>query len=115
MVAARPLPPPRLQFELRDDAGLLVAAGAQDTGELGWEEAPGEWVLRFDVERLPLADGRFHLRFGLGDETGERLYHWLDDALQIVVYPAAGERGVVRLEGSWSAEEISRAAELRSG
>ena len=40
---------------------------AQDTAELGWDEAPGERTLRFEVERLPLADGRFHLRFELGD------------------------------------------------
>jgi hypothetical protein len=72
-------------------------------------------VLRFDVDRLPLADGRFHLRFGLADESGARLYHWLDDALQFVVYPAGEERGVVRLDGRWAREEIAAAAELRSG
>ena len=34
-----------------------------------------------------------------------RLLHWLDQALTFVVYPAGEERGVVRLEGSWAAEE----------
>jgi hypothetical protein len=33
-------------------------------------------------------------------------YHWLDDALAFVVYPAGEERGVVRLEGRWTGEEI---------
>ena len=34
--------------------------------------------------------------------------HWLDDALVFLVYPAGEERGgVVRLEGSWTAEENS--------
>ena len=37
----------------------------QDAGELGWDESPGERTLRFDVDRLPLTDGRFQLRFGL--------------------------------------------------
>src|SRR5207253_10877964 len=37
----RPLPPPRLSFELRDEAGLLLAAAAKDTAELGWEGTPG--------------------------------------------------------------------------
>jgi ABC-type polysaccharide/polyol phosphate transport system ATPase subunit len=109
-VAAEPdVPAPRVSFELRDASGLLLAADAQSTGELGWE--PGGDVIRFEVERPPLADGRFHLRLGLSDETGERLYHWLDDALTFVVYPPGDERGVVRLEGRWEKEEMGAPAE----
>ena len=97
--------PPRVQLELRDDAGLLVASESLDMATLGWDTRAGEHALRFDVERLPLADGRFHLRLGLTDATGERLLHWLDDALVFLVYPDGDGRGVVRLEGSWTAEE----------
>jgi ABC-2 type transport system ATP-binding protein len=110
----RPLPPPRLTFELRTEAGLLLAAGVQDAGELGWEEEPGGRTLRFDVDRLPLTDGRFQLRFGLSDRSGEHLYHWLDDAYRFLVYPDGSERGLLRLEGSWRTEEIDRAAEMRT-
>jgi ABC-type polysaccharide/polyol phosphate transport system ATPase subunit len=110
----RPLPPPRLTYELRTEAGLLLAAGVQDAGELGWNEAPGERTLRFDVDRLPLTDGRFQLRFGLSDHTGEHLYHWLDDAFRFLVYPDGRERGLLRLEGSWRTEEIDHAAEMRT-
>ena len=95
--------PPRLQLELRDESGLLVAADAVDTSELGW--AAGTRSLRYDVDRLPLSDGRFHLRLGLTDATGEQQLHWLDDALTFVVYPDGEERGVVRLAGSWRPEE----------
>ncbi|MBA2461563.1 MAG: ABC transporter ATP-binding protein [Actinobacteria bacterium] len=100
---------PRLQLELRDDAGLLVASDVLDTGTLGWRDGAGERALRYDVESLPLSDGRFHLRLGLSDAAGERLLHWLDDALTFVVYPAGQEGGVVRLEGSWALEEKSEA------
>jgi ABC-type polysaccharide/polyol phosphate transport system ATPase subunit len=110
----RPLPPPRLTYELRTETGLLLAAGVQDAGELGWEEGPGERTLRFDVDRLPLTDGRFQLRFGLSDQSGDHLYHWLDDAYRFLVYPDGRERGLLRLEGSWSTEEIDRAAEMRT-
>ena len=95
--------PPHLQLELRDEAGLLVASDVLDTAEVGW--AGGARELRYDVARLPLSDGRFHLRLGLAQADGGRLLHWLDDALTFVVYPAGDERGVVRLEGSWAAEE----------
>ena len=62
---------------------------------------------RYDIDRLPLSDGRFHLRLGLTDGDGV-LLHWLDDALAFLVYPAGEEQGgVVRLEGSWTAEENS--------
>jgi ABC-type polysaccharide/polyol phosphate transport system ATPase subunit len=100
--AANGVAPPQLQLELRDDAGLLVAADALDTGRLGWEA--GVRDLRFDVPSLPLSDGRFHVRLGLAGEGG-RLLHWLDDALAFRVYPSGEERGVVRLEGSWRAEQ----------
>ncbi len=111
LVAERPLPPPRLSYEVRDESGLLLAGGGQPTDELGWDESTTTLTIRFEVEQLPLADGRFHVRLGLTDVSGERLYHWLDDALVFVVYPAGNERGAVRLEGRWSAEEIEAQAE----
>jgi ABC-type polysaccharide/polyol phosphate transport system ATPase subunit len=100
-------PPPRLQLELRDDAGALVAGHAVDLRGLGWVGGNGRRSIRFEIGELPLADGRFHLRLGLTDETGERVYHWLDDALVFVVYPGGDERGVVRFEGRWMLEENS--------
>jgi ABC-type polysaccharide/polyol phosphate transport system ATPase subunit len=100
--AERDLAAPRLSYEVRDEAGLLLAGGVQDTAGLGWD---GGCALRFDVDELPLADGRFHLRLGLADQTGEHLYHQLDDALAFVVYPAGEGRGLVRLDGRWTQDE----------
>jgi ABC-type polysaccharide/polyol phosphate transport system ATPase subunit len=111
LVAEAPLSRPRLSFELRHESGLLLAAGVQDTGELGWD-GEGECVVRLDVEQLPVADGRFHLRFGLFDGRGEHVYHWLDEAATFVVFPGGEEGGLLRLEGRWSREEIGAAAEL---
>jgi ABC-type polysaccharide/polyol phosphate transport system ATPase subunit len=108
IAAEAEIPPPRVSFELRDASGLLLAAESHAIGELGWDGGGG--VVRFEVDRPPLADGRFHLRLGLADETGERLYHWLDDALTFVVYPPGDERGVVRLDGRWEKEDIGAPA-----
>jgi len=96
------LAPPRLGWELRDDAGVLVAAGAVSTAEHGWNGGTHLLPLRFDSERPPFADGRLHLRVDLVDERGEQQYHSLDDALVFVVYPADEGRGLIRLEGRWS-------------
>ena len=103
VAAEQPLEPPRLTWELRDDSSLLLASGSQSLAELGWH-APGELALRFEIEQPPLADGRFHLRFGLADADGGHIYHWLDDALTFVVYPTEGDRGMMRIDGRWSAE-----------
>ncbi len=100
--AEQDLAAPRLSYEVRDEAGLLLAGGIQDTAGLGWD---GGCALRFDVDELPFADGRFHLRLGLADETGEHLYHQLDDALAFVVYPAGEGRGLVRLDGRWTQDQ----------
>ena len=99
----KPASPLRISFEVRDSTGLLVAGSGHSLETLG--------TVRFDVERLPLADGRFRVRLGLTDESGEQVYHWLDDALDFIVYPAGDERGVVRLEGEWRGEEIAAQAE----
>src|SRR5262249_19165373 len=98
VVGEQPVSTLRISFELRDSSGLLVAGSGHSVDELG--------NVRFDVGRLPLADGRFRVRLGLTDESGETVYHWLDDALEFIVYPAGGDRGVVRLDGRWSGEEI---------
>ena len=110
VAANRPLPPPRLSWELRDEPGTLLAAGIADTAELGWDGAPGERLLRFDADRIPLAEGRFVLRFGLTDTAGEHTYHRLDEALRFLVYPGGEVRGPVLLEGSW--RMVSAEAEL---
>ena len=103
VVADGPLAPPRLGWELRDDASILVAGGAASTGELGWEDGTRVLPLRFEADRPPFADGRLHLRVDLTDERGETQYHSLDDALVFIIYPSDEARGLVRLEGRWSA------------
>jgi ABC-type polysaccharide/polyol phosphate transport system ATPase subunit len=113
VLAERPIPPPQLQFELREWGGALIAGGSTSTAELGWDGA-ADHVFRFDVEELPLAEGRFKLRFGLVSADGAHLYHWLDDALRLYVIPQDREGGLVRLEGRWRREEIGTAAEVGS-
>ena len=83
----------------------MLASGAEATDEIGWLPGEAEQRFRFDVDSLPLADGRFRLRFELSDAAGSRLYHWLDDAARFVVYPADGDAGLVRLDGTWSADD----------
>jgi ABC-type polysaccharide/polyol phosphate transport system ATPase subunit len=102
VVADEPVAPPRLGWELRDDAGILVAAGSVPTGELGWGGDTRALPLRFDSAEPPFADGRLHLRLDLTDEGTETQHHSIDDALVFVVYPSDGGRGLVRLEGTWA-------------
>jgi ABC-type polysaccharide/polyol phosphate transport system ATPase subunit len=99
------VPAPRVSLELRDDGGLVLGTAAQDTGELGWT-AGGEREVRFTVPRLPLADGRFHLRFALIDAASGRLLHTLDDAVRFFVFPAGEQTGAVLLDGEWTLQEI---------
>jgi ABC-type polysaccharide/polyol phosphate transport system ATPase subunit len=113
VVAERPIAPPVLSFELREWGGALIAGSSHDTAALGWDG--GEHVFRFDVDELPVADGRFKLRFGLTSADGAHLYHWLDDALRLYVIPQERTGGLVRLEGRWSKEEIASPAETQVG
>ena len=105
------VPPPRISLELRDEAGLVLAAAAQDTAELGWRKRPRRArvpVRRRAARRSPTAAS------GCGSSSatrsGRRLYHWLDDAARFVVYPGDGARGPVLLDGTWSLQAIGAAA-----
>jgi ABC-type polysaccharide/polyol phosphate transport system ATPase subunit len=107
--------PPRVSLELRDDDGVVLGAATQATAELGWSTHAGKRELRFDLDRLPLADGRFHLRFALVDADGSRLLHTLDDAARFLVFPSGGETGAVLLDGRWSLQEIGARAPIVPG
>jgi ABC-type polysaccharide/polyol phosphate transport system ATPase subunit len=97
------MPGPRLQLELRDGSGLLIAEDTLDTGTIGWTGRPGRLLVRFEIPEPPLAFGRFQLRLGLVATDGRTL-HQLDDALGFLVYPDGDGRGLVRLGGTWVAE-----------
>ena len=112
VVSARPVPAPRLSYELHDQAGLQLGGGVQDTADLGWSEERAEHTLRLEIDGLPLADGRFRFRFELSDAAGGHLYHWLDDAARFVVYPGDGETGLVRLDARWSLTEDQATATI---
>ena len=109
--ALAPVTPPRLVWELRSRDGVLASAGAVETADLGWDGS-GRVALRYAVDRLPLADGRFAFRLGLVDGEDGRLLHQLDRAAELLVYPSAGQRGVVGLDGHWSRKEVGAAAEV---
>jgi ABC-type polysaccharide/polyol phosphate transport system ATPase subunit len=94
--------PPRLQLEVRDTTGLLVAEDAVDTAHLGWPSGPGGVTARLDVERPSLAFGRFRVRLALVGSGGATL-HQIDEALDFLVYPDGDDRGLVRLGGTWQA------------
>jgi ABC-type polysaccharide/polyol phosphate transport system ATPase subunit len=103
--AERGVPPPLVSLELRDEGGLVLGSVAQETASLGWNGG-GARELRFRIERLPLADGKFHLRFGLVDAETGRPLHTLDDAVRFFVFPSGAATGAVLLEGTWSLQEI---------
>ena len=107
------LAPPRLSFEVRDESDRVLAGGGVDAADVGWPDRAGEVEVRFDVDALPLAEGRFHFSFALADPRTGHLYHRLERVAPFLVHPSAGERGQVVLEGRWSAGEVAAPAELR--
>ena len=101
--------PPAVVVELRDDDGMSLGTVSADTGTLGWGAGGGERRVRFELPKLPLADGKFHFRCSLVDEHDGHLLSSLEDAVQFYVFSGGRTSGVVLLEGGWSLQEIGDA------
>jgi ABC-type polysaccharide/polyol phosphate transport system ATPase subunit len=101
------IPPPVLTAELRDAAGILLGQSSQALGDLGWDGS-GHAEVRFEVERLPLVEGRFQFNLTLTDPARSRRYHSMEKAAEFGVLPQGESRGFFMLEGDWSlAESLS--------
>lgn len=107
--AAQALAAPYLSYELHDESGVLLASGGEDTARLGWRAEPGARVLRLRVGALPVSDGVFKLRFALAAGEGGSWIHVLDDAVEFVAHPRSEGKGLLRLDGEWTLEEIGAA------
>ena len=104
---------PRVTIELRDDGGLVARPASRATPpSLGWHTERGEQEVRFQLERLPLADGRFHLRVALTDPASGELLHTLEDGIRFFVFPAGAATGAVLLDGDWSLQETAADAPI---
>ena len=107
------VPPPRVSLELRDEAGLLLAAAAQDTAELGWARGAGRARAPLRgraaaARRRPLPPALRARRPGLAAAStiGSTTRSGSSSTR------ASGARGPVLLDGTWSLQEIGAAAEV---
>jgi ABC-type polysaccharide/polyol phosphate transport system ATPase subunit len=102
--------PPLMLIELRDVAGALLGRAERGLGELGWD-GRGEVEVRFEVEHLPLAEGRFQVNVALTDAARARRYHSVEKAAEFTVIPEGEPRGFFLFEGDWTLEPSERVVE----
>ena len=99
--------PPRLAIELRDANGALLGRSERELGELGWDGSSSRADVRFEVESLPLVEGRFQLNVSLTDDARTRRYHTVERAAEFTVHPQGRGRGLLLFEGDWALEQPS--------
>jgi hypothetical protein len=63
--------------------------------------------VRFDIERLPLVEGRFQFNVSLTDGAQTRRYHSVEKAAEFSVIPQGEAHGFVLFEGDWSLEQAA--------
>jgi ABC-2 type transport system ATP-binding protein len=107
--------PPRLAIELRDVTGALLSRAERDLGELGWDRGGADADVRFDIQRLPLVEGRFQFNVSLTDGKRSRRYHSVEKAAEFSVIPQGEAHGFVLFEGDWSLEQAASAVRAPSG
>ena len=106
--------PPRIAIELRDVTGALLSRAEQDLGELGWHDEGEDADVRFDIQRLPLVEGRFQFNISLADGARTRRYHSMEKAAEFSVIPQGEAHGFVLFEGAWSLEQSAPAVRTAS-
>jgi ABC-type polysaccharide/polyol phosphate transport system ATPase subunit len=106
--AREEIAPPLLAVELRDHSGALLARSERSLGELGWDGRSRADV-RFEVEHLPLVEGRYQLNLTLTDATRSRRYHTIEKAAEFAMHTQGDARGIFVFEGRWSLEEATPA------
>jgi ABC-type polysaccharide/polyol phosphate transport system ATPase subunit len=106
--------PPTLAIELRDVSGGLLSRAERDLGELGWDRDGQEADVRFDIQRLPLVEGRFQFNVALTDSARTRRYHSVEKAAEFSVIPQGEAHGFVLFEGDWSLEQAAQAVRAPS-
>jgi ABC-type polysaccharide/polyol phosphate transport system ATPase subunit len=109
-----PIVPPILGVELRDVSGALLGRSDRALGELGWDGKRHAEV-RFDVDRLPLVEGRFQFNLVLTDLSGTLRYHSMEKAAEFAVLPQGDARGFFLFEGDWSLAESVRSDAFTAG
>jgi ABC-type polysaccharide/polyol phosphate transport system ATPase subunit len=97
--------PPRIAIELRDVTGALLSRAERDLGELGWDRGGEDAEVRFEIQRLPLVEGRFQFNVSLTDAARNRRYHSMEKAAEFTVIPQGEAHGFVLFEGEWSLEQ----------
>jgi ABC-type polysaccharide/polyol phosphate transport system ATPase subunit len=93
------VPPPRVTLEFRDGGGALLGTARHDLEDFG--------LLRFELPRLPLVDGRVYVSVDVTAQDGRR-YHRIESAVEFAVVPEADDRGWFRFEGDWTLEHAAR-------
>jgi ABC-type polysaccharide/polyol phosphate transport system ATPase subunit len=106
------LSPPNVSIELREKGGLALGGVVHPTVDLGWGAGPGERLLRFEIERLPLAEGQFYMRCALIEAESGRLLDLDDEAARFFVFASGSERGALLLEGRLTVQEIGASAPI---
>jgi ABC-type polysaccharide/polyol phosphate transport system ATPase subunit len=107
------LSPPQIAVELRDSNGGLLGSHVQSTADLGWDGSPGERVFRFELDRLPVVDGRFRFGVAIYDHEGGRTYHRVERAAEFLVGPAPVAQGWLRFSGRFVLDESASMATVR--
>jgi ABC-type polysaccharide/polyol phosphate transport system ATPase subunit len=102
----QPVPSPSFVVELCGQDGSLLGSSERTAAELGWEPTAGEWRLRFELDRMPVIDGRFQFGVSIWDASGEHLYHRLERAAEFLVNPVGRVRGSFRFDGRWLVEDV---------
>lgn len=105
--AHEPVPQPCFGVSFWTVEGQMLWGTNTNLDEFPTEVLVGRRTIRFEIDELPLHEGRFTFQVAAVSGDYSEVYHWIDRCDEFDVFKDAGGIGVVRVRGRWSVHAAS--------
>lgn len=105
--AHEPVPQPCFGISFWTVEGQMLWGTNTNLDDFPTEMLVGRRTVRFEIDELPLHEGRFTFQVAVVSGDYSEVYHWIDRCDEFDVFKDAGGIGVVRVRGRWSVHAAS--------
>ena len=96
------IPTPNIGISISDQEGTTLFGTNTKLAEFPVDEISGETKVSYRIPSTSIREGLFSFNLAVVSYDEATIYHWLEQAAEITVYPRTSGVGVLPIEGDWS-------------